>query len=134
MISSKQSDNISLIETINSIPVNLNTLINSRINRYKQYMLADAGYNSSTNKYYLKKKGYIPIISYNKRNCKNKKIIEKNKLKGKELEIYKKRGIIESFFSWIKNFPVVNQNYQRKISSYNGLFTLASSIIISRKV
>jgi len=41
IISSKQSDNISITETVNKMPVNLNTLKNSKNNRYKQYMLAD---------------------------------------------------------------------------------------------
>ena len=134
IISSKQSDNISLRETINKLPINLNTLRNSKNNRYKQYLLADSGYNSNSNKAYLKQLGYTSIIAYNKRNCKDKKIIEQNKLKGKERTIYKKRIIVESFFSWIKNFAVINQNYQKTITSYNGLLSLASSIMISKRV
>ena len=77
IISSKQSDNISLEETINNIQININTLRNSKINRYKQYLLADAGYCSNKNKSFLTNRGYNPIISYNKRNCKNKEIIKK---------------------------------------------------------
>jgi hypothetical protein len=84
IISSKQSDNISINETINNIPVDLNTLKNSKNNRYKQYLLADSGYHSQNNINYLKKIGYTPIIAYNKRNCKSRKTIEKNKLRGKE--------------------------------------------------
>jgi hypothetical protein len=134
VVSSKQSDNISVIETINSLPINLNTLRNSKVNRYKQTILADSSYNSEHNKTYLKKIGYTPIIDYNKRNTKNKELIKKNKLNRKEKKIYKKRKIIESFFSWIKNFPVINQNYQKTIKSYNGLLLLASSLIISKKI
>ena len=134
IISSKQSDNISIEQTINSIQVNLNTLKNSNNNRYKQYILADSGYCSNKNKFLLKSKGYIPIIIYNKRNTKNKKIIAQNALNKNERFRYKKRKIIESFFSWIKYFPVINQNYQKSISSYKGLFLLASSILISKKI
>jgi len=134
IISSKQSDSISITETINKIPIELNTLKNSKINRYKQYFLADAGYDSKKNKLYLKKIGYTPIIAYNKKNQKNKKIIELNKLKGKELKIYKKRNIVESFFSWIKNYAIINQNYQKTIKSYNGLLLSASSILISKRI
>jgi hypothetical protein len=134
LISSKQSDSTSLIKTIEQIPINLNTLRNSKINRYRQYMLADSGYDSKPNKEFLKKKGYIPIIAYNKRNCKNKKIIEKNKLKGKSLMIYKKRTIAEHSFAWLKNFPCINQNYQKTLESYYGLLLLASSIVISKRV
>lgn len=34
IVSSKQSDSISVNETVNAIPVNLNTLRNSKVNRY----------------------------------------------------------------------------------------------------
>lgn len=134
IISSRQSDSISINETIDKIPINLNTLRNSKNNRYKQYFLADALYNTNKNKLFLNNIGYTSIIAYNKRNTKNKNKIKQNKLKGKELKIYKKRNIVESFFSWIKNFPVINQNYQKTIESYNGLLLLASSILISNKI
>jgi len=92
------------------------------------------GYHSNNNISYLKRVGYDPIIAYNKRNTKDKKIIENNELKGKKLKLYKKRVIIESFFSWIKNCPVINQNYQKTITSYKGLLSLASSILISKRI
>ena len=63
VISSKQSDRISVIETINKMPINLNTLRNSKVNRYKQFMLADTGYSSKKNKTYLKNLGYTPLIA-----------------------------------------------------------------------
>jgi hypothetical protein len=100
IISSKQSDNISIEQTLESVQVNLNTLKNSNNNRYKQYMLADSGYCSKKNKYLLMKKGYTPIISYNKRNTKNKELISKNTLNKNENIRYKKRKIIESL--WIR--------------------------------
>ena len=67
IIASKHSDLISLGDTFNIIKVNLNTLRNSKNNRYIQYLLADSGYYSKNNKKYLKNKGYVPIIAYNKR-------------------------------------------------------------------
>lgn len=133
LVSSRQSDNVSLEETVNKIPIELNTLRNSKVNRYKQYFLADTGYSSESNKSFLRKKGYVPIIAYNKRNCKDPKIIEKNKLNGKDSEIYKKRYIIEPSYSWIKNFPVINQNYQKTISSYHGLLLLTTSLIVFKR-
>jgi hypothetical protein len=135
IISSKQSDSISVNETVDKINVQLNTLKNSKINRYKQYILADALYDSKKNMIYLEEKGYIPIIDPNKRNTKNEdKLREKELLKEKNKKIYKKRRMIESFFSWIKNYAVINQCYEKTISSYNGLFSLASSIIISKHI
>lgn len=97
-------------------------------------MLADSGYCSKKNSSYLKKKGYHPIIKYNKRNTKNKELIKQNQFNKKEKKLYKNRFVIESFFSWIKNYPVINQNYQKSVSSYKGLFLLASSIIISKRI
>ena len=134
MISSKQSDNISIKETIQKIPINLNTLKNSSNNRYKQYLLADASYHSNKNKAYLKKLGYSPIIKFNKRNTKDKEKISKNTFNKNEEKRYTKRRIIESFFSWIKKYSVINQNYQKSINSYNGLFLLACTIFISKKI
>ena len=134
IISSKQSDRISLIETLNKMPINLNTLRNSKVNRYKQFMLADSGYSSKKNKTYLKNLGYTPLILWNKGNTKDKKIIAENTFSVKEKKIYKKRIKIEHFFSWIKNYPVININYQKTITSYNGLLLLASSILISKRI
>ena len=43
-----------LIKNVNNIPYNLNTLKNSKINRYKQYFLADSGYDKIKNKKFRK--------------------------------------------------------------------------------
>ena len=45
------------------------------------------------------------------------------------MKIYKKRMVIESFNSWFKNFAVLDQNYQKTIKSYYGLFLCAASIM-----
>ena len=50
-------------------------------NRYKQYLLADSGYDSKENHNFLIKKGYTPIIIQNKRNIKNKNLIRKQNKK-----------------------------------------------------
>ena len=123
-----------MIETVNSLPVNLNTLRNSKHNRYKQHLLADSGYDSNVNKKYLKENGYIHLIAPNIKNTKDKQKIKSKQLTEKEKQKYKKRLIIESFFSWIKNYPSINQNYQKTIASYNGLLMLASSILISKRI
>lgn len=78
--SSKISDSITLIKNVDQIPINLNTFRNSKNNRYKQYFLADSLYDSRKNKHFLIKKGYIPIIRYNKRNTKNENILKENKM------------------------------------------------------
>ena len=134
IISAKQSDSISVEETIKSVPINLNTKRNSKINRYKQNILLDAQYDSINNQKYLSEIGYVPIIAPNKRNTKDINKLRKKRLTSKQKKIYKKRMMIELFFSWIKRFPVINQNYEKTISSYKGLFTLASCIIISNNI
>ncbi len=134
MISAKQSDSISVTETVSELKVDLNTLRNSKVNRYKQYMLMDAQYDSKDNRAYLEKSGYVPIIAHNKRNTKNKKILKIKKMNASHKKIYKKRRMVESYFAWIKNFPCINQLYEKTISSYKGLFMLASSIVIAKHV
>lgn len=134
IVPGKKSDCVTITETLYNIPIDLNTLKNSKINRYKQYFLADSIYYSKRNITFLKKRGYIPVIKYNRKNTKDKKIIKANKFTKKEQKIYKKRIIIESAFSWLKNFPVICQNYQKTISSYNGLLKLASIIMLEKKL
>jgi transposase len=132
--SSKEHDSKTLIRNVNNLPNELNTLRNSKINRYKQYFLGNAGYDTKKNKQFLIDKGYKPIIRYNRKNTKDKNIIANNELIGVNKLIYKNRQMVESFFAWIKNYPVINQNYQKTITSYNGLFSLACSLIISKRI
>jgi hypothetical protein len=82
----------------------------------------------------LKEKGYIPIIKYNKRNNKNEKEINKKKFNEKQKQKFKMRYTIEPYFAWMKNKPVINQNYQKTIESYIGLVTLANLTIISKRI
>lgn len=131
--SSKESDSSTLTRTVCNLPY-LKTLNNSKINRYKQTFLADSGYDTKQNKKFLIRKGYTPLIKYNKRNTKDKKKIKKNSFNKNESNIYKKRLIVESFNSWIKNYPTINQNYQKSIRSFEGLFSLGCSIIISKRI
>ena len=75
-------------------------------------MAGDSAYSSKNNVELLKERGYIPIIAYNKRNTQNESIIKENEFNKEQEAIYKKRTIIETFFSWIKNFPVVRFHLQ----------------------
>ena len=134
IVNGKKHDSLTIEDTINSIPIDLRTKRNSTHNRYKQRLLADSAYNSIQNKMNLTKLGYIPIIAYNRRNTKNQEIMAANQLSPKEMEIYKNRRTIESTFAWLKKLPVINQNYQKTIKSFNGMILLASSIIISKNI
>lgn len=170
------SDFKSVTETINKVQIELNTKKYSNNNKYKQYLLADSGYDSKKVNEIATNLGYTPIIKPNNRNTGNKKqqkkmsekqiknllekngydtIIkpkikpikkknsEKNKLpKRKKLrkfttnqkKIYKKRQIVESSFAWAKDYPIINQIYQKTMSSHNGLLQLVNSLILSKKI
>ena len=112
----------------------MNTLRNSKINRYKQFFLADSIYDSRKNHVFLKKRGYIPLIRYNRRNCKNSKIIKKRTFNGKNKKNYKRRFIIEASFAWLKNRPLINQIYEKTLASFHGLLKIACIKLISTRI
>jgi hypothetical protein len=91
--------------------INCNTKKYQNHNRFKQYLLADSGYDSIENHRKLIMKGYVPLIVQNRRNIKNKKLIRK--MNNKQKEIYKKRTIIENYHSWIKKFSKIKSLYER---------------------
>lgn len=121
-----------LPNVINNCVINCNTKKYSNHNRFKQYLLADSGYDSKNNHNILTKKGYTPIIIQNRKNIKNKKLLRKLNIKQKN--IYRKRIIIENYNSWIKKFTKIKSLYERDIESYRGLLLLAVSIIINRRI
>jgi IS5 family transposase len=132
--SAKRHDSKSLNEVVDKLPDNFNTLRNSKVNRYKQIFLADTGYDSLKNRQYLESKGYLPLISRNRRNTRNKELLQANKMTPKEKQYYKYRIKVEHSFAWLKSRPIINQNYQKTITSYNGLFSLACCLINSKKI
>lgn len=132
--SGRGHDVTTLISNINNLPSCLHTLRNSKVNRFKQYLLADSAYLSLKNKLFLEEKGYTPLIAYNKKNTKDKKIIKKNTFNAKQRSIYKNRITVERSFAWIKNKPIININYQKNMESYMGLLKLGCSIITSKRV
>lgn len=125
-------DSTLLPKTINNTVIKCNTRKYFKNNKYKQYLLADSGYDSKNNINLLKKKKYVPLIKQNRRNTKNKNLIRT--FSKNEEKIYKKRTKVENYNSWIKKFPKVKCLYERNISNYRGLLSLANSIIISRRV
>jgi hypothetical protein len=130
--SGNKYDSPLLPNAINNIVTNCNTYKYRNHNRYKQYILADKGYDSKNNFKILQEKGYIPLIPQNKKNTKNKKLLRKfNK---QEKKVYKKRNIIENYHSWIKKFPKIKCLHEHKIEYYKGLLLLGISIIISRRI
>lgn len=121
-----------LPNVVNNCVINTNTKKYSKHNRFKQYFLADSGYDSKNNHNILINKGYTPIIIQNRKNIKNKKLIRK--LNTKQKKIYNKRVVIENYHSWIKKFLKIKSLYERNIESYRGLLLLGISIIINRRI
>lgn len=99
IIDGKRNDVTTIKETLDSIPIELNNEDYINVNRFKRYMLGDAGYCSKANRALLKKEGYVPYIWYNKRAEQDEKKINKHKFNKKQMKIYRKRAIIESMFS-----------------------------------
>lgn len=128
----KDYDSPLLPKIINNFSVNCNTFKYKNHNRFKQYFLADAGYDSKYNIKLIKKIGYTPIIKYNKKNTKNEKLFRY--FNNKEEKIYKKRIIVENYHAWIKKFKKIKCFYEHKIEYYRGLLLLGVSIIINRRI
>ena len=89
--------------------------------------MADKAYDSKSIRELIRKKKFKPIIP---RRRYNKKI---KSLKKNQIKKYRKRIIVENFFSWLKMFPKIDKYYEKTIKSYNGLLLLAVSIIIFKK-
>ena len=103
-------------------------------NKHKKYFTGDAGYDSTNNCSYLNKKGYNALIWFNKRNTSNKNIIKRRKLFGHKKEKYKRRHIIETYFSWLDSkIPRLARLYDKKIQNYiNMVYVATIDLIIGR--
>jgi transposase len=117
-------------KVIDNMAVNTNSLKYVNNNRYKQYLSADKGYDSKKIRKKIKKRGFIPVIPRNKRNCKKNTVPS---LTVKEINILKKRHIVENYFSWIKKMRRVEYLYEKNIKNYEGFYFLAMSLLIIRK-
>lgn len=130
----KQSDCLTVSKMISLIPINTKSKELANNNRFKQYFAADANYFTKNNEAVLRSKGYTSLVRYNRRTTTDEEIIQRYTFTDAKQKKYKKRIIVESFFSWIKNYPSINQNYQKSISSYNGLLSLACSLNVSKNI
>jgi hypothetical protein len=133
MISSGSTYDCKVVsELFDNMLIDTKSVLYSNHNRYKQYFLADSGFDSKEISTLLEEKGYDIIIPMNKRNTKDPKKIRK--LTPEQKKIYKKRIIVENSYAWIKAYPVLNRMNQKTIKSYMGLLFLANSLILIKKV
>ena len=102
--------------------------------RFRKKFIADAGYNSERNKEFIKEKGYIPLIWYNKRKTKCEKKIKENKLTKKEMVVYKKRHLVENMNAWIEQIiPRMAKVFDKKIRNYLSMVELAFIYLFFKK-
>lgn len=86
---------------------------------------ADGMYDTAKIRKYNRKRGIKSNIPVNKRNRKKKKRGRPIKVDKKE---YKKKSVVERFFSWIESCKKVSPRYEIKETSYLGVVMLAAII------
>lgn len=103
--------------------------------RYKQYFVVDSGYDQEYNHSFLKQKGYIPLIWYNKRNTKDEQKIKKRKFNKRQMKHYKTRHIVETVFSWLEcKVPRLAKMFDKKPTNYLNMVYIASADLILGKL
>lgn len=115
--------------------IETNTLDVKNNNKYRQYLYADAGYDSKELCDILRKKGYTPITDINIRNTKDPKklsVLKKQKRTYKKSQ--NKRLKVENCNSWIKMYPKIHRFIEKSIRSYSGLLLLSFSILVSKRL
>lgn len=88
---------------------------------------ADTAFDSKDIRDYNRRRGIKSNIPVNPRNTKKKKRGRPRKL---NKDIYKKRYVVERFFSWIEGFKKISPRYERLEYSYHGLVTLACNLML----
>jgi transposase len=126
------NDSIFIEEHFENMLIDTKTHQYKNSHRYKQYILADKGYDTSKLRKICTDKGYIDVIDHNKRNTKDKTKIKK--FSQKEECIYKKRITIENSFSWIKKNRRLCNVYDKKISVYISFLYMALIKILLKKM
>lgn len=116
-----------------------NTLIDTKTfkfknhNRYKQYILADSGYDSKKLFKLFENKGYNFIIPQNKRNIKDVNLIKKFNCNQKK--IYKKRIIVENLFCYLKSSNKrISQRVEKKSENFKGFILIGLIRILFKKL
>ena len=115
-----------MIKVLNEIDIENVTHL-QKSNKHIKYFTGVAGCcrYSTENREYLNNKGYTDLIWFNKRNTIDVNIIKKRKLSGHKKNKYKKRHIVENYFSWIDNkIPRLVRIYDKKIENYLNMIYL----------
>ena len=89
-------------------------------------LIADKGYISKEYKKKIKKSHRINLIYPARKNQRIKNTTF-------ELNLLKKRSIVEHFFSWLKNYRKVQIRHDKTVLSFTGFIYLASLNILHNK-
>ena len=119
------------IDTYNKMKINTNADKYKNSNRHKQYFLADIGYDSNKIKQTMNKLGYTCIIPQNKRNIKNKKKLRK--INKHHKTVYKKRIVVENYFSWIKQYPKLMSVFETTANNFLSIVKIVSAYILFKR-
>jgi transposase len=92
-------------------------------------ILADAAYDSIAIRKTNRRRGIKTMIPVNRRNRRRSK---RGRAYRFDPEIYRYRGAVERFFSWIKAFRKISPRYERLEESFRGLVIIACVLILWR--
>ena len=123
LVSGNMNDSITVDETLDNLLIETKTVEYKEFNKYRQYFLADKGYDTKHIRNIVTEKGYTPIIDHNNRNTKD--IAKIKKLNEQEKPIYNKRVIVEQSYSWLKKNTRLECRREKKLSMFSGFIFLA---------
>ena len=121
------SDSAIVQQLIENMFIDINT-----INDHCQTFLADSAYSGFITTEYITSIGLNVMIGRNKQHT--KKVIRIKTVNPDDLKTYKKRGIVENFFSNFLRVPCLINNYEKCIKSYEGIAIFYIALFLSKKI
>ena len=122
VVPANKNDSTLYIPTLKNF--NIKRPVGRPVNRPSK-VTADAMYDTAKIRKYNRKRGIKSNIPVNKRNRKKEKRGRPIKVDNEE---YKKKSIVERFFSWIESCKKVFPRYEIKEASYLGVVMVAAII------
>lgn len=125
-----EHDSTFVEDNLNHLMIDPNTINYIKINKHKQYLLADTGYDSKEIRKLVSRKGYTYKCPQNRRNIQDEnKII---KFSEKDKILYKKRIKVENFFAWIKKNKRIQLIKEKYVNTFM-MFIYVTCILIIHK-
>lgn len=102
------------------------TVRSSYLRNKPDRLIGDKAYDSDELRKNLRRRN-IELISPNKRNRKRKT------QDGRALRRYRRRWVVERFFSWLQQFRRVETRYEYLAENYTAIVKMASMMIVLRR-